>query len=252
MQGNAFQGAFFAASPTMKNANLTEETLFTAIEAQLQAKFGGKGKRVVADNLRVVRRGYTELTEITDKQVGVTRKQFVRKDAGLPVMLQQLPAGDGGIADIHRFWEQTGNFYLTGKGSDNLVDPFIGTSLMPAATGVFRDMTGIRFEHPVWIAENCTACGNCYTECPDSAIPGLVSSVADVFNTVINRIETTRHADALPAPRGAYGREEVARPDRRRRRRRAAADRPGHRGHGRRGARGRPREDGGGVQAVHQ
>jgi pyruvate-ferredoxin/flavodoxin oxidoreductase len=62
---------------------------------------------------------------------------------------------------------------------------------MPAATGVFRDMTGIRFEHPVWIAENCTACGNCYTECPDSAIPGLVSSVADVFNTVINRIETT-------------------------------------------------------------
>ncbi|MGL6181017.1 MAG: 4Fe-4S domain-containing protein, partial [Aestuariivirga sp.] len=161
------------------------------IEAQLQAKFGGKGARVVADNLRVVKRGYTELTEITDKQVGVTRKQFVKKDAGLPVMLQQLPAGDGGIADIHRFWEQTGNFYLTGKGSDNLVDPFIGTSLMPAATGVFRDMTGIRFEHPVWIAENCTACGNCYTECPDSAIPGLVSSVADVFNTVINRIETT-------------------------------------------------------------
>ena len=191
MQGIAFQGAFFAASPTMKNANLTENALFAAIEAQLQAKFGGKGARVVADNLRVVKRGYTELTEITDKQVGVTRKQYAKKDAGLPVMLQQLPAGDGGIADIHRFWEQTGNFYLTGKGSDNLVDPFIGTSLMPAATGVFRDMTGIRFEHPVWIAENCTACGNCYTECPDSAIPGLVSSVADVFNTVINRIETT-------------------------------------------------------------
>ena len=39
-------------------------------------------------------------------------------------------------------------------------------------------MTGIRFEHPVWIAENCTACGNCYTVCPDSAIPGLVSSVS--------------------------------------------------------------------------
>jgi pyruvate-ferredoxin/flavodoxin oxidoreductase len=190
MQGIAFQGAFFAASPTMQNADLNESTLFAAIEAQLQAKFGGKGARVVADNLRVVKRGFTELTEITDKQVGVTRKQYARTDAGLPVMLQQLPAGDGGVADIHRFWEQTGNFYLTGKGSDNLVDPFIGTSLMPAATGVFRDMTGIRFEHPVWIAENCTACGNCYTECPDSAIPGLVSSVADVFNTVINRIET--------------------------------------------------------------
>ena len=191
MQGIAFQGAFFAASPTMQNAGLTENALFTAIEAQLQSKFGGKGARVVADNLRVVKRGYTELTEITEKEVGKTRKQYAKKDAGLPIMLREMPAGDGYISDIHRFWEQTGNFYLTGKGSDNLVDPFIGVSLMPAATGVFRDMTGIRFEHPVWIAENCTACGNCYTECPDSAIPGLVSSVADVFNTVINRIETT-------------------------------------------------------------
>lgn len=190
MQGIAFQGAFFAASPTMQNAGLTESALFAAIEAQLQAKFGSKGARVVADNLRVVKRGYLELKEITDKQVGVTRKQLSRKDAGLPIMLQQMPAGDGGVADIHRFWEQTGNFYLTGKGSDNLVDPFVGVSLMPAATGVYRDMTGIRFEHPVWIAENCTACGNCYTECPDSAIPGLVSSVADVFNTAITRIET--------------------------------------------------------------
>jgi pyruvate-ferredoxin/flavodoxin oxidoreductase len=190
MQGIAFQGAFFAASPTMANAGLTENALFAAIEAQLQAKFGGKGARVVQDNLRVVKRGYSELTEITDKQVGVTRKQLAKKDTGLPIMLQQMPAGDGGVSDIHRFWEQTGNFYLTGKGSDNLVDPFIGVSLMPAATGVYRDMTGIRFEHPVWIAENCTACGNCYTECPDSAIPGLVSSVADVFNTAITRIET--------------------------------------------------------------
>ncbi len=195
MQGIAFQGAFFAASPTMANAGLTEDALFAAIETQLQAKFGGKGARVVADNLRVVRRGFTELTEITDKEVGVTRKAYARKDGGLPVMLRQLPVGDeirlNKAADIHRFWEQTGHFYLTGKGSDNLVDPFIGASLLPAATGVFRDMTGIRFDHPQWIAENCTACGNCYTQCPDSAIPGLVSSVSDVFNAALNRIETS-------------------------------------------------------------
>jgi pyruvate-ferredoxin/flavodoxin oxidoreductase len=190
MQGNVFQGAFFAASPVMANAHLTEDALFTAIENQLQSKFGGKGKRVVEGNLRVVRRGYTELHEITDKQVGATARQLAKKDAGLPIMLKQLPATDGKVADIHRFWEQTGHFYATGKGNDNLVDPFIGASLVPAATGVFRDMTGIRFEHPVWDAAKCTACGNCYTECPDSAIPGLVNTVADVFNATINRIET--------------------------------------------------------------
>lgn len=198
MQGIAFQGAFFAASPTMKNAGLTEEKLFKAIEDQLQSKFGGKGRAVVENNLKVVKRGFIELTEITEKEVGKTLKKLSGKEAGLPIMLRQMPVGDNSgenaslpaVADLHRFWEQTGSFYIGGKGNDNLADPFIGASLVPAATGVFRDMTGIRFEHPVWIAENCTACGNCYTACPDSAIPGLVTSIADMFNTAINRIET--------------------------------------------------------------
>ena len=190
MQGNAFQGAFFHASDIKERAGLDEDTLFRAIENQLQAKFGKKGRRVVDDNLRVVKRGYTELFEIPPevKQVGA-RQNVLTSQIALPLMLRQQPEGDGKAADIHRFWEQTGSFYATGKGSDNLVDPFIGLSLIPAVTGVFRDMTQIRFEHPVWISENCTACGNCYTQCPDSAIPGLVTDTAEVFNTAITRIE---------------------------------------------------------------
>ena len=194
MQGNAFQGAFFAASPVCANAGLNEETLFRAIEKQLEAKFGGKGGRVVQNNLTVVKRGYVETHEITNKPIGVSNKALVKTDAGLPIMLLRTPVAEAKhsspVADLHRFWEQTGHFYATGKGNDNLVDPFIGASLVPAATGIYRDMTGIRFEHPVWFADKCTACGKCYTVCPDSAIPGLVNSVAEVFNTALQRIET--------------------------------------------------------------
>jgi len=189
MQGNAFQGAFFAGSPLMERANLTEEGLFQAIEAQLRHKFGAKGERVVADNLRIVRRGFDEIVEITDKTLG-NAAQGARKRPNLPLMLQALPEGDGHQSDVHRFWEQTGSFYASGRGSDNLVDPFMATSLVPAATGVYRDMTQIRFTYPKYVAENCTACGDCYTVCPDSAIPGLVNSIADIFNAAIVRIET--------------------------------------------------------------
>jgi pyruvate-ferredoxin/flavodoxin oxidoreductase len=191
MQGNAFQGAFFHASDVKERAGLSEEALFAAIEKQLQDKFGKKGQRVVDDNLRVVKRGYTEIHEIPDevKQVGARQALTWKSTPDLPIMLKRLPEGDGGAIDTHRFWEQTGNFYVSGKGSDNLADPFMGMALIPAVTGVFRDMTQIRFEHPEWIAENCTACGNCYTQCPDSAIPGLVSTVADVLNTAIGNIE---------------------------------------------------------------
>jgi pyruvate-ferredoxin/flavodoxin oxidoreductase len=194
MQGNAFQGAFFHASDIQQRAGLNEETLFRAIENQLKDKFGKKGQRVVDDNLRVVKRGYTEIHEIPAevKKVGARVGQAGLAAPALPIMLKRLPESEGKLdkaADVHRFWEQTGNFYVSGKGSDNLADPFMGMALIPAVTGVYRDMTQIRFEHPVWVAENCTACGNCYTQCPDSAIPGLVSTVADVLNTAVGNIE---------------------------------------------------------------
>ena len=50
-------------------------------------------------------------------------------------------------------------------------------------------MTQIRFEYPEWIPENCTACGDCFTICPDSALPALVNTFAEVFDAAINRIE---------------------------------------------------------------
>jgi pyruvate-ferredoxin/flavodoxin oxidoreductase len=190
MQGIAFQGAFFAASPTMANAGLTEDALFTAIEAQLQSKFGGKGARVVADNLRVVRRGFTELTEITEKEVGVTRKQSVKKDAGLPIMLKQIPVGDGKTADIHRFWEQTGNFYAERQGQRQP-----GRSLHRRLAGAGGDRRVPRHDgHPLRAPEvdrrELHGLRQLLHRVPRLAIPGLVTSVSDVFATALNRIET--------------------------------------------------------------
>lgn len=188
MQGIAFQGAFFASSHVMETAKFNEEQLFKAIETQLLHKFGAKGARVVQDNVRVVRRGFDEVKEIKNKQIVAGQVQL-RREPGLPVLLKDQPTSTTPTTDIHRFWEQTGNFYISGRGNDNLVDPFIGLSFIPAVTGVFRDMTGIRFDHPEWIPQNCTACGSCYTVCPDSAIPGLVHSPITVLDTALRTLQ---------------------------------------------------------------
>ncbi|MCL6261491.1 2-oxoacid:acceptor oxidoreductase family protein [Aquiflexum sp. TKW24L] len=200
MQGIAFQGAFFAASPLMKKSGLTDVALLKAIEDQLQHKFGGKGQRVVDDNMRVVRRGFDEVYEIKNKVLGLqTEKSNGQLIPVIPTMLKDAPKSQSNLTDIHRFWEQTGSFYQSGRGNDNITDPFIGLSVIPAATSVFRDMTGIRFEHPEWVADNCTACGNCYTICPDTAIPGLVSELSDVLDTVLKRVKRSHEKlDFLP------------------------------------------------------
>ncbi|MCU7940780.1 MAG: 2-oxoacid:acceptor oxidoreductase family protein [gamma proteobacterium symbiont of Bathyaustriella thionipta] len=182
MQGTAFQGAFFVASPLMKSAGLSEQALFNTIEAQLQAKFGSKGRSVVEDNLRVVKRGFDEIVEIMDKTIDEQPSTMARKVVKMPALLKNQKQGAEQLSDIHHFWEQTGSLYLSGQGNNNIADPFLALSQIPASTGVFRDMTQIRFEHPVWNAENCTACGDCYTTCPDIAIPGLVNTFSEIFS----------------------------------------------------------------------
>lgn len=191
MQGIAFQGAFFSASPLMEKNGLSDVTLLKAIEDQLQHKFGSKGQRVVDDNMRVVKRGFDEVYEIKNKVLGAGHPEKANGTVGVPIptMIKSIPQSESKLSDIHRFWDQTGNFYLRGAGNDNITDPFIGLSVMPAVTSLYRDMTGIRFKHPEWIPNNCTACGNCYTACPDTAIPGLVSELSDVLDTVVTRVK---------------------------------------------------------------
>lgn len=191
MQGIAFQGAFFAASPLMKKTNMSEEVLLKAIEDQLQEKFGKKGQRIVDDNMRVVRRGFDEVIEIQHKVLSEEKKVQTngQADFKLPALVKQIPQSESNLSDVHRFWDQTGNFYQRGMGNDNITDPFIGLSVMPALSSLYRDMTGIRFEHPEWDPNACTACGDCYTICPDTAIPGLVSELSDVLNTVVNVVK---------------------------------------------------------------
>ena len=191
MQGVAFQGAFFASSPVLEQKGLDEAQLLKAIRDQLQYKFGDKGARVVEDNMRVVKRGFDEVKEITEKPFTLKNggTSAVPPEPSLPIMVKRLPQSQAPATDIHRFWEQTGNFYARGMGSDNLTDPFIGLGVMPAVSSLFRDMTGIRFEHPEFIPEKCTGCGDCYTVCPDTAIPGLVNEVGQVLDTVVKRVK---------------------------------------------------------------
>ena len=193
MQGTAFMGAFFAASPLAAREGLDEATLLDGIRTQLEKKFGHLGGPAVDDNLRVIRRGYTELRAVPTAGLEVGDPGLGSVPA-IPVAMN-TPAAQAGVGNPGRFWEQV--CFLCKQGQDGIADPFAAMSVMPAASSAIRDMTDVRFEVPQFIAAKCTGCSQCWVQCPDSAIPGLVSSIEEVLDTAIDVAADTRPMDRM-------------------------------------------------------
>ena len=195
MQGAAFMGAFFRASAFMQQQGLGEQEVFDGIRAQLQKKFGKLGDQVVADNVRVIRRGYDELKEVPcTPTTGAAVVSDSPAVAPMPSLLRSDEA-DLGLANPGRFYEQV--CAVCAVGQDVIADPFSAVATMPAVSASVRDMTGIRFEVPDFVAEKCTGCSQCWVQCPDAAIPGLVVSVEDVIDRAIARAKTTGSVDRV-------------------------------------------------------
>ncbi len=79
------------------------------------------------------------------------------------------------VLDVLDFNERIIRGYEEGIADHTLpADLSTARSLVPAGTAALRDFSNIAPEIPVYIAENCTGCMECVTECPDTAILGKV------------------------------------------------------------------------------
>ncbi|GAF93208.1 unnamed protein product, partial [marine sediment metagenome] len=118
-----------------------------------------------------------------------------------PSAMPQIPAAMNvpdavpGIANPGQFWEQVGFLYQSGQ--DGIADPFAATGAIPAVTSSMRDMTDVRFEVPEFVADKCTGCSACWTQCPDSAIPGVVNTVEEILDAGIQRVEGNGSLDKV-------------------------------------------------------
>ncbi len=70
MQGIVLLGVFLRYTPFLKEAKVGDVELFGRVEKSLKKYFGGRGERVIQDNLKCVRRGFNEVIEIPAKVIG--------------------------------------------------------------------------------------------------------------------------------------------------------------------------------------
>jgi pyruvate-ferredoxin/flavodoxin oxidoreductase len=146
---------------------------------------------VVEDNLRVIRRGFDELIEI-DTSVEPDAGEIAGHASPRIPGAMNIEGQGAGVGNSGRFFEQVGA--LGAVSQEPIADPFAAISAMPAVSSTIRDMTNIRFEVPDFLPEKCTGCAQCWTQCPDSAIPGLVTSVEDLLDSAINAAATRGRA----------------------------------------------------------
>ncbi len=74
------------------------------------------------------------------------------------------------VVDIKDFNSRVISAYNEGTAEKGIeADGQVGRSIIPAATGAFRDFSYIAPDIPEFIAENCVGCMDCVTECPDTA-----------------------------------------------------------------------------------
>jgi pyruvate-ferredoxin/flavodoxin oxidoreductase len=209
LRGAAFVGAFFRVTRLAERLGIDETKLLARLRGPLARGLGGDAAE---PGLRVVGRGFAEV-----RRLDTAPPEAAPAGAGpLPEMPALLESGRAGAGLGHpgRFWEQVGYLFRTGR--DGIADPFAAVGVLPAASAAMRDMTEVRLTVPELSAGRCTGCGRCWTQCPDTAILGVVNRLDEVLQAVIAAAAGTGRLDRLRSivrPLADAGRRALAAAD---------------------------------------
>jgi pyruvate-ferredoxin/flavodoxin oxidoreductase len=188
MQGLAFMGAFFNAASLVGRKGLARDRLFEGLRERLAGQFGQRDAAAVEDDLHVLMRGFDEVQPLD--LAGLGDEGRPSRIPLIPVAMAGAEAGKG-VGNQGEFWDQVCALYKT--GNDVLADPFTAISAIPAATSTMRDMSSVRQLVPQFIPDKCTGCSKCWVQCPDSAIPGVVSTVEEVIDSAIRTVSSPQN-----------------------------------------------------------
>jgi pyruvate-ferredoxin/flavodoxin oxidoreductase len=159
---------------------------------RLRSRLGhalGADRATIEEVLRTVERGAAELAPVEWKSWVDAPHPVGEPQA--PWTLRETAERDDTVFDATRFWRSVGYLYDRGQSALTLPDPYLATGALPARTSAFRDMSRYRLRLPEWIPANCTGCGVCWSECPESALPPTIRSLAELIDAARRACEST-------------------------------------------------------------
>jgi len=191
LRAAALVGALCRVSGLVERTGLSEGALLDGLRPRLATEFANDD---VEACVHAVMRGFKTLVELTPADYAHVSEEPVGALPVMPAVLGRTNVTEG-IAHGGRFWERVG--VLNTLGQEGLADPYAALGAIPAATSAMRDMTATRETVPAFVPERCTGCGVCWVQCPEAAIPGVVSDVADLLGAAIATVEADRRCDRM-------------------------------------------------------
>ncbi len=108
-----------------------------------------------------------------------------------PWAYRNLTIHDNTIFDAARFYDTVGYLYKEEQPQLATADPFLASGSIPASSSSIRDLSPTHTYIPKLLAENCTGCGICWSQCPESALPSTLQEPASLLETAMSMAAET-------------------------------------------------------------
>lgn len=131
----------------------------------------------------------TQQLEHIDTQA--TTNASAAYDDTAPLAVRHLGANTARYDSLPRFWDQIGVLYKNADTGALTADPYLATGSIPPISAAFRDHSPARRALPQFQPQHCSACGKCWSTCPDSAIGATAMSPRALVETGITLASTT-------------------------------------------------------------
>jgi pyruvate-ferredoxin/flavodoxin oxidoreductase len=188
LASQALVGAFLSKYTSIESSKL--DRIYECCQEELEGELD-LSKNLIEDCRKAMARGAEKVAELDWQSLPPVEEKPVPEPEA-PWTVRETKLLDGTLYDSARFWDSVGYLYETGRQEQALADPFLATGMVPARS-TSRNLASVRTKIPRLIAENCTACGLCWTHCPDSALPATIQDLAALVNSVVKQCEADGH-----------------------------------------------------------
>ena len=135
-----------------------------------------------------IKRHYPNIQDLSLTSSNSNTENQIKISSNVPFAIRQYMDAGPAYSKLSRFYNDISLFYKIGAENKILADPFQALPLVPASTASFSDFTSKRNIIPKFDSIACTACGDCYTVCPHSALPPLAIGVKDMISGVLDNL----------------------------------------------------------------